>query len=66
LLYPDAGALFITERQVVEFSAETRFEESIVVPPHAFGDLLAEHGLSGESLYDNLIEVGWPCPLPNR
>lgn len=61
LLYPEYGALFIAEEQVIEFSSSTLFRESFIVKPSEFENLLDEQGVLGEIEYDRYIQIRWPC-----
>lgn len=61
LLYPNQGALFAEEEQIVEFSPSTLFRESYIVEPSQFEELLDELNVLVETEYDRYVRIEWPC-----
>jgi hypothetical protein len=64
LLYPEQGAFFVQEEQIVNFASDTIFRLSFIVAPDEFDNLLVQMGhVLKESDYEEYVQLEWPCPV---
>jgi hypothetical protein len=64
LLYPEQGAFFVQEEQIVNFASDTIFRLSFIVASDEFDNLLVQMGhVLKESDYEEYVQLEWPCPV---